>query len=155
MIEACFKAFARALRAAVAIDPTETGVPCTKGTLTRERARPIAVVDYGMGNRRSVEKALERVGARAAAHARPRRAARRRRRSSCPASGAFPQAMRNLRELGLDELIARARWRRACRCWASASGMQLLFERSVELGGARGPRACCAGEVERLLDAAG
>ncbi len=34
MIEASFKAFARALRAAVAIDPTETGVPSTKGTLT-------------------------------------------------------------------------------------------------------------------------
>ena len=34
MIEACFKAFARALREAVAIDPTETGVPSTKGTLT-------------------------------------------------------------------------------------------------------------------------
>ena len=34
MIEACFKAFARALRAAVATDPTETGVPSTKGTLT-------------------------------------------------------------------------------------------------------------------------
>jgi imidazoleglycerol-phosphate dehydratase len=34
MIEAMFKAFARALRAAVAIDPTETGVPSTKGTLT-------------------------------------------------------------------------------------------------------------------------
>ena len=34
MIEAAFKAFARALRAAVAVDPTETGVPSTKGTLT-------------------------------------------------------------------------------------------------------------------------
>lgn len=34
MIEACFKAFARALRAAIAIDPTESGVPSTKGTLT-------------------------------------------------------------------------------------------------------------------------
>jgi imidazoleglycerol-phosphate dehydratase len=34
MIEACFKAFARALRAAVALDPTESGVPSTKGTLT-------------------------------------------------------------------------------------------------------------------------
>jgi imidazoleglycerol-phosphate dehydratase len=34
MIEACFKALARALRAAVAIDPAETGVPSTKGTLT-------------------------------------------------------------------------------------------------------------------------
>jgi imidazoleglycerol-phosphate dehydratase len=34
MIEACFKAFARALRAAVAVDPSERGVPSTKGTLT-------------------------------------------------------------------------------------------------------------------------
>jgi imidazoleglycerol-phosphate dehydratase len=34
MIEAAFKAFARALRAATEIDPTEPGVPSTKGTLT-------------------------------------------------------------------------------------------------------------------------
>jgi imidazoleglycerol-phosphate dehydratase len=34
MIESCFKAFARALRQAVAIDPGEAGVPSTKGTLT-------------------------------------------------------------------------------------------------------------------------
>ena len=34
MIEACFKAFARALRIAVSIDPDEAGVPSTKGTLT-------------------------------------------------------------------------------------------------------------------------
>jgi imidazoleglycerol-phosphate dehydratase len=34
MIEAAFKAFARALRVAVAVDPTETGIPSTKGTLT-------------------------------------------------------------------------------------------------------------------------
>jgi imidazoleglycerol-phosphate dehydratase len=33
MIEACFKAFARALRQAVEIDPRESGVPSTKGTL--------------------------------------------------------------------------------------------------------------------------
>ncbi|HEV2997856.1 MAG TPA: imidazoleglycerol-phosphate dehydratase HisB [Solirubrobacteraceae bacterium] len=34
MIEAAFKALARALREAVEIDPTERGVPSTKGTLT-------------------------------------------------------------------------------------------------------------------------
>jgi imidazoleglycerol-phosphate dehydratase len=34
MIEAAFKAFARALRQAVSLDPSETGVPSTKGTLT-------------------------------------------------------------------------------------------------------------------------
>jgi len=34
MIEAVFKAFARALRTAASVDPTEVGVPSTKGTLT-------------------------------------------------------------------------------------------------------------------------
>ena len=34
MIEACFKAFARALRQALRIDPEQSGVPSTKGTLT-------------------------------------------------------------------------------------------------------------------------
>jgi imidazoleglycerol-phosphate dehydratase len=34
VIEAIFKAFARALRAAVSVDPTEVGIPSTKGTLT-------------------------------------------------------------------------------------------------------------------------
>ena len=35
MIEACFKAFARALRVAVELDPAESGVPSTKGTLSQ------------------------------------------------------------------------------------------------------------------------
>jgi imidazoleglycerol-phosphate dehydratase len=34
MIEACFKAVARALRSATAVDPSEVGIPSTKGTLT-------------------------------------------------------------------------------------------------------------------------
>jgi imidazoleglycerol-phosphate dehydratase len=34
LVEACFKAFARALQEAVAIDPGQAGVPSTKGTLT-------------------------------------------------------------------------------------------------------------------------
>jgi len=34
LIESCFKAFARALREAVALDATEPGIPSTKGTLT-------------------------------------------------------------------------------------------------------------------------
>jgi imidazoleglycerol-phosphate dehydratase len=33
MVEACFKAFARALRAAVAFDPAASGIPSTKGLL--------------------------------------------------------------------------------------------------------------------------
>lgn len=35
MIEGCFKAFARALRVAVSVDPDSPGVPSTKGTLTQ------------------------------------------------------------------------------------------------------------------------
>jgi imidazoleglycerol-phosphate dehydratase len=34
MIEAAFKSFARALRVAISIDPEESGVPSTKGTLS-------------------------------------------------------------------------------------------------------------------------
>ena len=74
MIEACFKAFARALRVAVAVDPERD-----RRALHQGDADVIAIVDYGMGNRRSVEKALEHVGARAAADRRPRRHRRRRR----------------------------------------------------------------------------
>ena len=80
----------------------------------------IAIVDYGMGNRRSVEKALEHVGAHAAISSDPERL-----RAAAglilPGVGAFPRAMRNLSELGLDELVQRAPSRRARRCSASAS----------------------------------
>ena len=63
----------------------------------------IAVVDYGMGNRRSVEKALEHVGARASVSADPERAARRRR----------PGRARRGRLSARDGEPARARPRRA------------------------------------------
>lgn len=60
----------------------------------------VAVIDYGMGNRRSVEKALEHVGARATItndHDELRRADG----LAPPGVGAFPQAMRNLDALAL------------------------------------------------------
>ena len=42
-------------------------MPSTKGTLVDRRAAPrIAVVDYGIGNLRSAEKALQHLGADAA-----------------------------------------------------------------------------------------
>ena len=81
----------------------------------------IAVVDYGMGNRRSVQKALEHVGARGArSPATTTQLRARRRRSWSPGVGAFPLAMRNLRELGLDARDPRRRRRAASRCWGSA-----------------------------------
>ena len=96
----------------------------------------LAVVDYGMGNRRSVEKALEHVGARARItrdHADLRAADG----LIVPGVGAFPRAMANLRELGLDELIAE-RLGAGVPVLGICLGMQLLFESSVELGGAAG-----------------
>jgi glutamine amidotransferase len=92
----------------------------------------IAVVDYGMGNRRSVQKALEHVGARAEItreHDRIRAADG----VVLPGVGAFPLAMRNLLELGLDSVI-RAIVAAGRPLLGVCLGMQLLFERSDELG---------------------
>ncbi|HEV2982346.1 MAG TPA: imidazole glycerol phosphate synthase subunit HisH [Solirubrobacteraceae bacterium] len=115
------------------------------------RAVSIAVVDYGMGNRRSVEKALEHVGARATItsdHATLRAADG----LLLPGVGSFPLAMRNLRELGLDELM-RERLSAGVPLLGVCLGMQLAFERSSEHGGADG-LALVDGEVH-ALDAQG
>ncbi len=75
------------------------------------RRPSIAVVDYGMGNRRSVQKALEHVGADARItreHADLRAAEG----IVVPGVGAFPQGMRNLVARGLDAQIRAAASRR-------------------------------------------
>ena len=95
--------------------------------------RPVVVgiVDYGMGNRRSVQKAFDHVGAETRLTA----DADRLRESDglvVPGVGAFPQGMRNLRDLGLDGLIRD--WARAGRpVLGICLGMQLLFDGSDEL----------------------
>jgi imidazole glycerol-phosphate synthase subunit HisH len=107
----------------------------------------IAVVDYGMGNRRSVEKALERVGAQAFVsrdHAELRTADG----LLLPGVGAFPAAMEVIRELGLDGLL-RERAAAGTPLFGSCMGMQLLFERSAEHGGAEG-LGLLRGEVRGL-----
>jgi glutamine amidotransferase len=107
----------------------------------------IAVVDYGMGNRRSVEKALERVGARALVsreHERLRAAAG----LVVPGVGAFPRAMENLRELGLDALL-RERIEAGTPVLGICLGMQLAFDSSSEQGGAAG-LGIVPGEVRAL-----
>ena len=90
----------------------------------------IAVVDYGMGNRRSVQKALEHVGARALITRDPA-ALEEADALVVPGVGAFPQGMRNLVELGLDERIRR-RGRTGTPVLGICLGMQLLFARSSE-----------------------
>jgi imidazole glycerol-phosphate synthase subunit HisH len=96
----------------------------------------IAIVDYGMGNRRSVEKALEHVGAPpvltadhdtiAAAEG-----------VVVPGVGAFPEAMRRLRATGLAELVAE-RAAAGVPILGLCLGMQLLFDSSDEHEGATG-----------------
>ena len=96
----------------------------------------VAVVDYGMGNRRSVEKALAHVGADAVVtsdHALIEAAER----IVVPGVGAFPAAMERLDALGLSELI-RARAGAGVPTLGICLGMQLLFESSWEHGGAPG-----------------
>ena len=107
----------------------------------------VGIVDYGMGNRRSVEKALERVGARVAMtgdHAVLDAADG----LIVPGVGAFPAAMERLRDRGLDELVVR-RAKAGTPVLGLCLGMQLLFERSVELGGDEG-LGLLAGEVVEL-----
>jgi len=96
----------------------------------------IAILDYGMGNLRSVEKALEHVGVTAtisADHGEVRAADG----VILPGVGAFPRAMERIRELGLDELIAERR-AEGVPILGICLGLQLLFESSTELGGASG-----------------
>jgi len=96
----------------------------------------VAIVDYGMGNRRSVEKALERVGARVVLTG-DHDALMAADGLVVPGVGAFPAAMARLRAAGLDELIVR-RAQAGTPVLGVCLGMQLLFERSAELGGDEG-----------------
>ena len=109
MIEACFKAFARALRAAVAIDPDETGVPVDEGDADVTR-RDRRLRDGQPPQRREGARARRRAPSRG-----PPTTTSSARADGIvvPGVGAFPEAMRRLRALGLDELCASARRGRA------------------------------------------
>ena len=112
-----------------------------------EQPVDIAVVDYGMGNRRSVEKALEHIGARAIVSSDPVRL-----RGAAglvvPGVGAFPRAMNNLRERGLDDLL-RELVASGTPVLGVCLGMQLAFDSSTEQGGVAG-LGIIAGEVREL-----
>jgi glutamine amidotransferase len=111
----------------------------------------IAVLDYGMGNLRSVEKALARVGAAVAVTRDPGpiQAAD---ALVLPGVGAFPKAMDAVRALRFDELM-REHVDAGKPALGICLGMQLLFESSTELGGGEGI-ALLDGAV-RELDAPG
>ncbi len=107
----------------------------------------IAVLDYGMGNRRSVEKAFQHIGARATVTRDPEQL-----RAAdglvVPGVGAFPRGIENLRQLGFDELL-RERVAARMPVLGICLGMQLAFDSSTELGGAGG-LGIVPGEVRPL-----
>jgi glutamine amidotransferase len=95
----------------------------------------VAVVDYGMGNLRSVERALKHVSPRARVAAdvfitddpdRVRRADR----VVFPGQGAMPDCMGNLRQTGLEEAVREAA--AAKPFLGICVGMQMLLGRSEE-----------------------
>jgi glutamine amidotransferase len=100
-----------------------------------------------MGNRRSVEKALEHVGARVSLTRDPAQL-----RAAdgllLPGVGAFPAAMRTLRELELEDVLVECA-NGGMPFFGSCMGMQLLFESSEEHGGATG-LGLLRGAVRRL-----
>jgi glutamine amidotransferase len=96
----------------------------------------ICIVDYGVGNLRSVEKALEHVGVNATISGEAA-AVRGADGAILPGVGAFPKAMERIRELGLDELIVERR-EAGVPILGICLGLQLLFDSSTELGGATG-----------------
>jgi glutamine amidotransferase len=91
----------------------------------------VALIDYGMGNRRSVEKALAHVGA-VPAITRDEQAIRAADAIVLPGVGAFPRGMANLRSFGLDELL-RERAGAGVPILGVCLGLQLLFDSSTEL----------------------
>jgi glutamine amidotransferase len=92
----------------------------------------IAIIDYGMGNLRSVQKALEAVGSEAVVSADPDQV-RRASKVILPGVGAFADAIAELRRTGLGEAFVEA-VRAGKPCLGVCLGLQLLFEFSEEDG---------------------
>lgn len=96
----------------------------------------VTVVDYGMGNLRSLARALERAGAPVIATDDPREVARAE-RLAIPGQGAFGQAMERLGERSLVEPLREA-IRAGKPVLGVCLGLQVMFERSEEAPGVEG-----------------
>lgn len=92
----------------------------------------IAIIDYGMGNLRSVQKAIEAVGSSAEVTCDPERV-RRASKVVLPGVGAFADAMAELRRTGLGEAF-RDTVVQGKPCLGVCLGLQLLFDVSEEDG---------------------
>ncbi|WP_029551218.1 imidazole glycerol phosphate synthase subunit HisH [Thermocrinis jamiesonii] len=96
----------------------------------------IALVDYGMGNLRSVEKALEYVGLKVLRTSDPE-VVKKSRAVVLPGVGAFKDAVYNLKRLGLYDAIL-LHIESGKPFLGICLGLQLLFERSYEFGEEKG-----------------
>lgn len=94
--------------------------------------RSVVVLDYGSGNLRSAQRALERVGADVVVTADPAAAAAAD-GLMVPGVGAYEACMTGLREIGGDKIIA-ARLANDQPVMGVCVGMQILFARGVEFG---------------------
>src|SRR5271167_2489542 len=92
----------------------------------------IVILDYGMGNLRSVQKAIEAVGSSAEITSDPEQV-RQASRVILPGVGAFADAMSELRRTGLGEAFCEA-VRQGKPCLGVCLGLQLLFDSSTEDG---------------------
>lgn len=92
----------------------------------------IAIIDYGMGNLRSVQKALEAVGERAEVTGDPNRV-RKADKVILPGVGAFADAIAELRRTGLADAF-RGAVAAGTPCLGVCLGLQLLFDLSEEDG---------------------
>ena len=96
----------------------------------------ILVVDYGMGNLRSVSKALEKVGFRVKVSSDPEDV-KKAKAIVLPGVGAFRDAVENLKRMGLyGEIIRHIEMGKPY--FGICLGLQLLFEKSYEFGESEG-----------------
>lgn len=93
----------------------------------------IAIMDYGMGNLRSVQKGFEHAGVNDAVVTGDRREVARADALVLPGVGAFRDAAANLREAGMWDLV-RERVARGVPLLGICLGMQLLVDLSLEDG---------------------
>ncbi len=96
----------------------------------------LILIDYGMGNLRSVSKALEKVGFSVKVSSDPEEV-KKAEVLVLPGVGAFRDAIENLRKLGLLKEILR-HIERGKPYMGICLGLQLLFERSYEFGETEG-----------------
>src|SRR5262249_39663385 len=126
----------------------------SRGQLTKFRARipslrrMIGIIDYGMGNLRSVANAFSAIGADARVVSTPA-ALFEAQGIVLPGVGAFGDGMRNLHERGFVEALEHEVRRGGKPLLGLCLGLQLLAERGSEYGDHRG-LGWISGRVDRL-----